>query len=137
MKKYRWAGIERNRWSGERREKKWFPNSIQNYLVHKCIDSTNAEATSIYFKFHSKTGKVYGIINHGKMSKTHIIVRFRCENILAPNWTREYVISPNKDGEDYSYIDIPMSVKDLILEKDKGKWKFADNVEVTITEQGI
>lgn len=137
MKEEKWAGAELHKWSGERFEEKWIPNSVQKHMLYKCVDSTNAEITSIYFVYHKSTGEVYRINNDGAASNKHIIVRLRCENVLAPNWTREYVISPDKDGEDVSTVDILVDVADFLLIKEQGKWKFADNVEMTVKIEDI
>lgn len=137
MQEKKWAGAALHKWSGERFEEKWIPNSVQKHMIHKYSDSTSSEITSIYFVFHKSTGEIYRINNDGTVSDKHIIIRLRCENYLAPNWTREYVISPDKDGEDVKTIDVLVNVRDFLLIKEQGKWKFADNVAMTVKVEDI
>lgn len=109
-----------------------------DFLITTITDSIKSEATSINLVFDDKTGKVSRIINTGKVTERRILIRFRHEQILAPNWTREYLITPDKDGEDRTTIDIPMTVKDFYLVKDKdGVWKTGSNIEITISDTPI
>ena len=120
MKGKRWSGNEGKQWSNKRHEERWFPNSIEDFLVSTIEDSTSVESTSIFFEYNDNISKVRRIKNKGILSTKNILVRIRSKKGNS-SWTREYVISPNKDGKDYSIIDLNMAVSNFLLILDEGK----------------
>ena len=82
LKGDRWRGADINQWSGERHESKWFPNSLQKHLIHKFVDSTSSESTSVYFEFHKSTGRVYRINNDGQLNQREIIIKLKENHVF-------------------------------------------------------
>lgn len=103
--------------------------AIQTYLISKVDDNKKVESTSIYLDYDNKTGKVYRINNSGELNEREIIIKFKAEH-----WTRVYVITPDKKGEDCMTIDYIMNVPDFSLIKEKEVWKISDDIIVTIED---
>jgi hypothetical protein len=131
LEKEKWLGYEQDKWSGKKHPKSFFPNSIEKFRVDTVVDTTSAESTTIFFEYNDKTGKVYRINNEGVLNSKHIIVRLRNRKSNS-SWTREYVISPNKDGDDRTIIDLPMSVSDFLLLSKEGQVVLDDETTITI-----
>ena len=132
-----WKGYEQDKWSGKRSDKRWFPHTVDKNDVVKVEDELNEEKTLVFFEYNDVNGKINRIGNIGKATQRHIKIRIRNEQVLAPNWTREFVISPDKDGEDLTTIDFPVTVRDFYLIKDKGVWKTDSNTTITISDDPI
>lgn len=110
--------------------------TIQKYLIfktaHKVVVVDNIikiESTSIYLDYDDKTGKVYGINNSGGLTKREILIKFK-----AKHWTRTYLITPDKKGEDCLNIDYIMTVPNFLLIKEKEVWKISNDIIVTIED---
>ncbi len=133
MIKDKWLGYDDEKWSNKGNEKKWSPNHAEKFLVSTVEDSTSAEMTHISFEYDRKTGKVNRISNVGEASNIHILIRLRYKRGVH-NWVREYVISPDKDGEERLNIDIPMTVRDFFLDRDEDIWSVPASILITINE---
>jgi len=136
MSKEKWTGVEKGKWSNKKREDKWFPNHYEDHLLETIVDSTSGESTSIFLEYNDKTGRVYRIKNYGVLSNKKILVRIKSRSNNS-SWTREYVISPNKDGKDYSVIDVYMAVSDFTVFIDEGKLIPDRNTVVSIKVEDI
>ena len=129
----KWSGYEQDKWSGKKREAKWIPSHTERYLVSDISDVVNEEFTNIYFEYNDKTGKIISINNEGQVNQREVIIKVRDLN----NWVRLYIITPDKDGEDYSSIDHKMTVSTFSLIKEKGKWKLGDDISITVHDNPI
>ena len=87
---------------------------------------------NIYFEYNRKTGKVNRISNEGQAIHKEITVK-----VTNPNWTRLYFITPDKKGEDCSDINIPMTVSNFKLVKNKGKWNIDVDTTITVDNNSI
>lgn len=132
-----WKGYEEDKWSGKKSDKRWFPFSIDRHDVEKIKDLVNEEETLVFFEFNDQSGKVNRIGNINKVNERKVVVKVKNEQVLAPNWTRVYTISSDKDGEDFSTIDFPITVPTFYLIKDKGKWKADSKTTITISNTPI
>ncbi len=103
--------------------------AIQKYLISKVDDNTEVESASIYLDYDDKTGKVYGINNTGELNKREIMIKFKAEH-----WTRVYLITPDKKGEDCLNIDYTMTVPNFLLIKKTEVWEISDDIIVTIED---
>lgn len=103
--------------------------AIETYLISTITDILNQESTSIYFEYDDKTGKVYRIINISKVLEREIHIK-----IKNPNWTRTYLITVDKKGEDCSIIDYRMTVPNFLLIKENEQWKVDKTTKITIED---
>jgi len=135
MKKDRWVGYK-DKWSNKKREDKWFPNRVEDFLIAHIVDSTNAESTSVYLQYDDKTNKIYRIKNIGGLSNKQIVIKFTNRKRRS-GWVRRYVISPDKDGVDQRNIDLFLAVSNFPLIHHEGNYKLDDETTFTITVEDI
>lgn len=137
IKDKRWVGYDENQWSGKKREEKWFPHFTEDLLLGTYKDSTNAESMSIYLQYNYKTGRIHRIKNIGVLSNKSILIRLKNKEGKF-SWTREYVISPDKDGKDFSIIDLDMHISNFFIKKHEGRLMVdSDYTTVTISTEDI
>lgn len=122
-----WSSHDGSKWSGEQREEKWFPNSIQKHRICKIVGSN--ETTSVYFDIHKDTGQVYRISNEGLAPGRKIVVK-----LTHPDWEVVYTIGVDVDGENHSIIDLPVNVPDFKLIKQGDTWVISDEIKVDVSD---